>query len=201
MPTKHDMITVACPSCHREQVVKTYSMIDLVTDPKMDLGILTDSVFTHRCSFCGASFTVTNELLLTNADVPYAILLAPDYQGGAPKAPRQLQGYTKRIVKTINQLKEKVMVFQNLMDDRAVELCKLYLSMQEAGESRYLLFTEHRDGNLSFTCFGENDEVRDVIQAPDSLYTQLLPKAKTFDVDDGTFTPLDALWIMDRIGQ
>ncbi|MCH3908416.1 MAG: CpXC domain-containing protein [Sphaerochaeta sp.] len=201
MPTSHDVITLACPNCHTEQKVKAYTAIDLSTDPKLELGILTDSVFTHTCTHCGASFTVTNELLVTNAEVPFAILLAPDYQRGEPKAPDSLKGYIKRVVPTINQLKEKVMIFQALMDDRAVELCKLYLSLQEARQDGYYLFTEHRDGNLKFSWFDANDTLVDAIQVPDSLYTMVLPKAKGFEVDDGVFTPLDALWALDRIGQ
>ena len=38
----HDMITIACPNCHREQVVKAYTMIDLSAEPGM-----------LRCRFVG----------------------------------------------------------------------------------------------------------------------------------------------------
>jgi len=200
MPTKHDMITIACPNCHREQVVKAYTMIDLSAEPGMELGILTDSVFSHTCSHCGVSFSVTNELLVVNHEGAFAVLLAPDYRSGEPAAPSELAGYAKRIVKTTDQLKEKVVIFQALLDDRAVELCKLYLSLQDAKDSRYLLLTECRDGNLMFSCFNEENVVEDTIQIPVSLYTQLLPKAKTFSLDDNVFTPLDAFWVLDRIG-
>jgi hypothetical protein len=199
MAKKHETVSLACPSCHLAQNVEVTTLVDIGEEPNMKYSILTDSLFTHTCASCGSRFSVTGELLCLNREAGYAILLSPDGEGKAVEAPCGLSGLTLRLVLSNDELKEKVLVFEELLDDRTIELLKLYIALRQSEQSLVLRFTEHRDGKLSFTCFDAEGNVLRSVSVEDSLYLELKAKADGFAVEKGKFVYVDSLWTMDRI--
>ena len=64
-----------------------------------------------------------------------------------------LESYTLRLVSSTAALKEKLLIWEQGLDDRTVELCKLYLSLQLQETEYQLFFTEQeKEGDtLYFT--------------------------------------------------
>lgn len=200
MTAKNEIIEVFCPACHAVQKVETRQLIDLDREPNLQWGILTDSLFSHACTACGARFDVVHETVVVHRDAGYAVLLAPDWKGEAVAAPENLRDLHLRVVRDLAGLKEKVLIFESLMDDRAVELCKIYINLKDPiQEDEKMLFTEHRDGKIVFSIIGPQGETERTAGTSDALYYDLAPRAKQFPEEKGVFTGIDVLWVLDRI--
>ncbi len=196
-------VDLFCPSCHAVQHLKMPTSVDLGKEPNQQYAILTDSLFTHTCTKCGTRFQVEHELVVVHKDAGYALLLAPDAKEETSKvdAPKELAGLKLRLVRNVNELKEKVLAFENLLDDRTLELCKLYLGLRQepADQQATLFFAEHRDGQLSFSKLGPTGELEGMVQIPDSLYLELDAKGKSLETDPGKFQRVDPLWVFGQI--
>lgn len=197
--TKREKVALPCPGCHEKQEVELFVRVDLKSEPNLKYGILTDSIFTHTCTSCGKRFQISHELLVTDEEASYAILLAPSSTVEKVPAPEDFHGMTLRLVKDKDELKEKILILSDLLDDRTVELCKLYLAMREENPSALLRYSEHRDGKLRFAVFGDEGTVTHSLEIADSLYTELLGKGKGFKEEEDLFLYVDSLWILDRI--
>ena len=196
---------VSCPFCDTEQEHTLYPIVDLAVKPALKLGILTDSIFTVTCISCNKQFEVTHEMLVFDDDRSFAILLAPDSTvqelEGSTTHDQNLEDHTLRLVTTTDELKEKILLFEEGLDDRTIELCKLYLLMQMEGNNSTLLFSDHqiREGQLLFSAFDEQGVLQGSIQCQDSLYTQLLETTKNFSVKRGSFTRINQTWAYEQI--
>lgn len=198
-------VDLFCPSCHAVQHLSLPTLLDLGANPNLQYGILTDSVFTHTCGQCHASFQVEHELIVLHRDAGYALLLAPEASEETDQVPAtdpSLDGLALRLVRTTAQLKEKVLVFESLLDDRTIELVKLYLAVRQVGsEGTSLLFTEHRDGQMTFSVLGPDGALESTVSAPDDLYRSLDKKGKSFPVPAHTFVRVDSLWTFKQISR
>ncbi len=194
-------VDLPCPSCKKPQHLLLNTKVDLGKEPGAQYGILTDSLFTHACSNCGAHFQVSHELLVIHEDAGYAIFLVPGTKESEVAAPVELAGLKLRLVDSVHGLKEKILAFEGLLDDRTLELCKLYLGLrQNPDEDPYtLLFTEHRDGKLAFSKIDENMKTTEMLQIPDSLYLELDAKGKSLPTKEETFQRVDMAWAFERI--
>jgi endogenous inhibitor of DNA gyrase (YacG/DUF329 family) len=193
---------LVCPFCDQKVSKTLYPVIDLVATPARKLGILTDSLFSATCPACGKQFEVEHETLVVDDDARFAILLAPGcLHGGLPCPDDRIGPYALRLTASHDELKEKVLLFDNGLDDRTIELCKLYLSMRLQDDETTLLFTEHRasEGTLAFSVFDREGTQQAGIACDDSLYARLYPKATAFLLPERTFCRVDARWALGQI--
>ncbi|HKL59177.1 MAG TPA: CpXC domain-containing protein, partial [Sphaerochaeta sp.] len=70
--------TLRCPFCNTEQQHNLYPVVDLGKNPSLKLGLLTDSLFSVRCTQCNNQFAVMHEMLVIDKKASFAILLAPE---------------------------------------------------------------------------------------------------------------------------
>lgn len=193
-------VDLLCPSCHHAQHLALTQSVDLDKEPNMQYAILTDSLFAHTCTDCQATFTVEHELLVVHREAGYAILVAPDWKEGPIAAPKDLHGLKLRLVKNTFELKDKVLCFESLLDDRTLELCKLYLAMRENPEEQVAyLFTEHRDGLLAFNKVNGDGGLLDMVTVPERLYLELDPKGRSIPTKDDAFIHVDGAWAFEQI--
>ncbi|MDY0287522.1 MAG: CpXC domain-containing protein [Sphaerochaeta sp.] len=192
-----------CPYCSAEQQQALYPVVDLVENPSLKLGILTDSLFSVRCCECSNRFSVVHEMLVLDKDASFALLLAPDSSLTEIKEPseeiRDLG--TLRLVTSSDELKEKVILLDAGLDDTTIELCKMYLLMKMERPGYTLLYADHQVGEaqMLFTLFNEKGEMEETIQCSDGLYTQLLKTAKAFSLKQGFFLRIDQSWAFKEI--
>jgi len=192
-----------CPFCNTEQQHKLYPVVDLVENPSLKLGLLTDSLFSVRCSECNNQFVVMHEMLVIDKDASFAILLAPDSDLTEIKEPSEGIGQfeTLRLVNTSDELKEKILLLDAGLDDKTIELCKMYLLMKMKQPGTTLLYADHQvgEGQMLFSLFNGKDEREESIQCSDGLYTQLVKTAAEFSLKEGCFLRINQAWAYSEI--
>ena len=192
-----------CPFCNTEQQHNLYPIVDLVENPSLKLGLLTDSLFSVRCSECNNQFAVIHEMLVMDKEASFAILLAPDSTLTEFKEPSEEIGQfeTLRLVNTSDELKEKILLLDAGLDDKTIELCKMYLLMKMESPGHTLLYADHQkgEGQMLFSLFNEKDEMEETIQCSDGLYTQLVKTAEEFSLKEGYFLRINQEWAFNEI--
>ena len=195
--------SLRCPFCNTEQQHNLYPVVDLVENPSLKLGLLTDSLFSVRCSECNNLFAVIHEMLVMDKEASFAILLAPDSTLPEVKEPSEEIGQfeTLRLVTTPDELKEKILLADAGLDDKTIELCKMYLLMKMERPGHTLLYADHQrgEGQMLFSLFNEKDEMEETIQCSDGLYTQLVKTAEEFSLKEGYFLRINQEWAFNEI--
>lgn len=198
-------VTLTCPHCKKEHPHTLTPFIDLKKQPKQRLGILTDSLFSVTCPACKKQYTVLHELLVVEETTKWAIMLIPNTEheqvDGKVTGREGLDNYTLRLVSTTASLKEKLLIWEQGLDDRTVELCKLYLSLQLQEPDYQLFFTEQRkeEKTLYFTVLGQDGSLEGSISCEYGLYSQLHENAASFPLQEGYFIRVDSQWAEKNI--
>lgn len=196
---------LTCPHCHCEVTHTLHPFLDLAKHPKQKLAILTDSLFSVTCPSCTKQFTVLHELLVVDETQQVALLLAPRSQvrelDGAVTGRQDLEAYTLRLVTTSAALKEKILLLDSNLDDRTIELCKLYLAMYMQKPEVQLFFAEHQTqaNKLLFSVLDSEGALEGSIECEYELYNQLLETTQQFPLQKGFFTAVDQTWAYERI--
>ena len=128
--------TITCPKCGAVGDFTVYNSINTREDPELASKLKDMTLFEYKCPECGALVFVDYGLLYHNvekgimiyyvrndADAEKAVDL---FRGKENAAAEELKGrYIYRVVRSYRQLKEKIMIFEENMDDRVMELAKL----------------------------------------------------------------------------
>ncbi len=195
--------TLRCPYCNTEQSHTLYPVVDLAENPSLKLGLLTDSLFSVRCTECNNQFAVMHEMLVLDKEASFAILLAPESSLPEVKEPSEeiSQLETLRLVNTSDELKEKILLLDAGLDDKTIELCKMFLLMKMEKPGHTLLYADHQVGEtqMLFTLFNEKDQREETIQCSDGLYTQLVKTADQFSLQQGYFQRINQGWALAEI--
>ena len=192
-----------CPFCNTEEQHNLYPVVDLVENPSLKLGLLTDALFSVRCKKCNNLFSVMHEMLVMDKEASFAILLAPESELTEIKEPSEEIGQftTLRLVNSSDELKEKILLLDAGLDDKTIELCKMYLLMKMERPGLTLLYADYQVGEsqMLFSAFNEKDEMEETIQCSDGLYTQLLKTAEEFSLKQGYFLRINQAWAFNAI--
>lgn len=198
-------VTLTCPHCKKEHPHTLTPFIDLQKQPKQRLGILTDSLFSVTCPACKRQYTVLHELLVVDETTKWAMMLIPNTEhkqvDGKVTGREDLESYTLRLVSSTAALKEKLLIWEQGLDDRTVELCKLYLSLQLQETEYQLFFTEQeKEGDtLYFTVLNKDGSLEGSISCEFGLYSQLHVNAVSFPLQKGYFSRIDRQWAEQSI--
>ncbi len=181
--------SVTCPSCSEEGVMEICSSVNVDMEPKMKEKVGSREIFTYTCPHCHAKITVAYDFLYHDPQEQYMIYLLPngsEHSFGDIESfkSERLSGYRLREVADINSLLEKIMLFDDGLDDRCIEICKLYLSEQYASQHKgKKLFGIYYNGKseegdlLEFFLFGEEGEMCGTklpVQVYDKVFFKLI---------------------------
>ena len=140
MPNK---ATVNCPDCNVAFTTTVWSSVN--TDLSEDLAekIISGEFFDAKCPECG--FTAHMEYDVLYHDVHTN---TPEYEKKCAeiKSTRMLPGYKTRMVRNMNELREKVAALEAGRDDRVIEICKYFLKFEASQQH-----PEFETGNLFYT--------------------------------------------------
>jgi len=160
--------TIACPSCGRQQSFVLWQSINVTLDPGLKEKLKSGELTTFQCNHCERRAEVVFSLLYHDMDKRWMFWLVPEgklppgLSSGLPK--EHLPGYLLRLVRSRNELVEKLNVLDAGMDDRVVAAIKLLLRARlerdHGIENPVLLFDERvaRPGGqseLHFAWVGE----------------------------------------------
>ncbi len=114
---------IICPQCGETQKYKLYTGINCAENPELKDLILNETLFDWRCKRCNYFAAMAYPFLYTDPEKRYAICVSPA-AGNTVEPTAAVKDFTKRIVKNLAELKEKILILDAGYDDIAVELVK-----------------------------------------------------------------------------
>ncbi len=133
---------IACPKCGEESDFVIWESINTMIDPETKSKVLSGEIFRFKCPKCGAETIADYDCLYHQMEDKLMIQIVY-YDKDVPKAaesfdrisknspipdfPSVMADYTFRIVRDQLKLREKINIFNHGLDDRVIELMKIFL--------------------------------------------------------------------------
>lgn len=135
---------MCCPECRTEQNIKLWSSVNTGDHPDLKEKMRNGRFFDAECRKCGAVIPVTYPMFYYDPDENIALILQPEIMPGGEGDAEAEKKFTEtmkainmkngedpgktRLVRTPNQLLEKLMIWEKGLDDRIIEIVKkIYL--------------------------------------------------------------------------
>lgn len=164
--SRHSVEVITCPKCGKESDFMVWSSINTVLDPEMYEKVRNGEAFAFRCPDCGHVAGVdygclyhqmNDEMMIYYVPNPDAVEEAYNMFRGDNKVAQLLEdvqkNYLYRIVQSKNEFREKLYIFDAGLDDRAIEIIKLFYAQKMQKDNPEIGFDEIRFES------GENDEI------------------------------------------
>ena len=118
---------IHCPSCGMMQSITMQTSVTAGKDPDIRRRIMEESLFDFHCKECGYTSVFYYPCLYHDAQRKFLIYLNPSVaeQSLRPQIPEILRSLRKRLVSTVLELKEKILIFESGFNDIAMEIVKL----------------------------------------------------------------------------
>lgn len=204
MSTAHDA-PFRCPYCGREMTIRVYDSVNAQADPDLRESCISGDIFRHSCSKCGRDFMVQNNLVYTDSEHKFILWLSSEEVNGQLSRLAETlvsQGYRMRRCGTLREFTEKIQIFEDGINDIAVELAKY---------DSFIEYIDNRQGNpedvTSVEYQSTNDGVMKInVRCDDKGLSFLIPYAMLeeeinaesdlFAVDDTVFPQINSDWII-----
>lgn len=198
---------ISCPVCGKESDFTVWQSLNTALDPEAKQALLDGSLFRFVCPHCGHSGKVEYSMLYHDAEHQTMIYLTTPGEvdtvrealakADAAMGPL-LTGYRKRIVLDLETLREKQTILDLGLDDREVELIKLYIYqiMEERTSTlsvEKILF-QHKDGKF---CLEFRGETSLCVPFPEEVFRQPPSLLKVRAKDDELI--VDAQWAWEYL--
>lgn len=169
--SKYHIEKIKCPKCGKEKEACLWDSINTVINPEMKEKVRTGEVFEWSCPDCGYQANLNYAMLYHQMEDQVLIYYVPGNQIEAAEMMKDFfrndengqvdsdlsfdKGYRKRVVGTMNQFREKLMILDEGLDDRIIELMKLFMMIQLQEKDPNLdvkefLFEKMKDGTRCF---------------------------------------------------
>lgn len=134
MYTKKEEMKWICPRCGQVQKTEVYTAVSIEEEPQLKQKILDASLFEMNCSSCGQKEYHTGPLVYVDEGKKMMLAMSDSSQFDLIKENYQTFGYTVRQVPEIVNLNEKIIIAEENLDDRIVELMKAANTVMLKGE-------------------------------------------------------------------
>jgi hypothetical protein len=129
---------VTCPDCGHSQTERVWHSINVTLSPDLKQRLFDDKINVFYCEQCESVYPIGIDLLYHDMDKKiqiYEQYSDLDMQKELAKIEAQLPFTTepyryRRIVKSRNELKEKILIFDDNLDDRVIEYLKIVLTVK-----------------------------------------------------------------------
>lgn len=129
--SKNMQKVVGCPSCGVLEPFIVHPSIIIPADKELRAQILDENLFLRRCGACGYEVHMVYSCLYQDKIRKFMIYVQPEEEDQAilEQIPvTGLEHVRKRIVSTVEELKEKLLIFEAGLNDYAIELVKIALT-------------------------------------------------------------------------
>ena len=138
--SKYINSSYTCPKCGEKQEFSLWQSVNAQINPELVEKILNREFYSQTCTKCGNITDVVYTFLYHDMSLKLMIYLVVESEPNAQaKMIEEIistlfasmdEDYKKRIVTNYNQLLEKIAIFRDGLDDRAVEFMKLFYVVQ-----------------------------------------------------------------------
>ena len=135
---------IKCPRCGKGSEFIAWKSLNSALNPEAKADLVSGKLFVFKCPHCGAGCNVDYGMLYHQMDdkimIHYALndeeeteVIESFEKMSSGEMARSVgislveEGYTFRVVRSQNQLREKIVIFDNKLDDRVIEVMKLFL--------------------------------------------------------------------------
>lgn len=183
-----------CPECGQMSDVTVWNAITVSDSPDLKEDILRGKVNFFVCGSCGYRALMPDAMLYHDEEKKLIVSFSPcsdkaveqelyekvrqtSEESGELK---KLEGYNLRFITDINDLMEKILIFDNGLNDKVVEVIKLMVLSQDLEKSQQRMCRlGKRDGdNLEFMIRDTKENQIYTCTVPmstyDTLYTQIM---------------------------
>ena len=208
---------VTCPECGKAHKVIMYDRVIAPQQNDLKSKILKGEMFKFTCADCGATMPLIYPCLYQDTEKGYMVWFAPASEGTIQdklevfneKAKddeeygKMLKQYKLRMVTNLNSFVEKLLIFDQDMDDRSIEVQKAMLAVQLHNTTKYknddirgIFFGVTKDKNYTFTVIFEKAGVVTVNCDMDQYYKIYIQQKKKFQA----YTPEGFVLIQSKWG-
>lgn len=158
--------SVKCPKCSQMSDIVVWSSITVKDSPDLKADLLHGKVNIFRCPTCFQTALMPSPMLYHDKDKRLMISFSPCtdpvlkeqlYENVVKTSSEsgeleKLEGYNLRFVSDFNELLEKILIFDCNLNDKAIEVIKLMIIMQDAdkSEQRLCRFGKQDENGLEF---------------------------------------------------
>ncbi len=191
-----------CPQCANEQEQLIWDIVDVTADPDLKERLLKKDLQRFVCHNCGEESILAERMIYLDREARLLILYLPELASGGDLDPekfleqagwlklaqelgaldqnrRAAAGWSLRLVYSYSDLIEKIVLFDQKLDDRLMELLKLALStrykQEEHMDLEELYFLDLDKGALLFQVLVA-ERGWQVLELPESFYSNASSK-------------------------
>lgn len=123
---KTKMYEVVCPECGCQWMIPCETLVHAQNESALRERIIERSFFTRKCSKCGKMITFYYPFLYCDMKEKFLIALASEDTKWVHDldALEQYKDFRKRLVIDEVQLREKILIFENHLEDEGIALIK-----------------------------------------------------------------------------
>lgn len=174
--------SVKCPKCSQMSDVTVWSSITVKDSPDLKSDLLSGKINMFKCPSCEHMALMPHPMLYHDEEKKLMISFSPTndpvikeqmFQNVRESSSKsgeleKLEGYNLRFITEYNELLEKVLIFDNELNDKVIEVIKLMILSQEVdkSEQRNCRFGKICDDGLEFM-------IHDFIE--NQVYTSTVP--------------------------
>lgn len=162
-----------CPKCKKKNRIKLYDEVTEITK------VIDRSLFTFTCSSCQENITIDYPFILKREN--YIIYYTPTSNSSIKDTSGKK---IKRVCDTYIDLKEKILILEDGLDDIVIEFIKLFLVelMNEEDKKNItdIRYNSKEDNQLIFYLFGINQSIGSSI----NFYENIKKKSKCKTIKD-----------------
>ena len=129
-------VEAICPHCNKENKTTINTVISNTENPRLSKRLIDDTLFLRKCKHCGEEYFVNHTVAYKDDRVEKVVCYAADNEGEAAFVDTMFenmklveQGFELcpvRIVKGVNELREKARIFEMGLDDKVIEVIKIW---------------------------------------------------------------------------
>ncbi len=208
---------IECPNCKEKAELKMWDSINASLNSGLKEKVKNGTIFDWQCPHCGKTARIMYPFLYIDMLHYFMVWFGAEGQCD-PELYQSMdvEEYQFRNARTVNELVEKIAIFENDLDDRALEIQKLSIVQAiyrrtEGGKTGpvpgLMLFRQKQDEeNFLFSVFFQNAPAQ-MMRASMATYHQIAKDisdspslAKGIEDGKGKFQTIDFQWAKTAIG-